>query len=259
MLKIWMKKRSKLTLHSKWAIYKWTGGNSNRTSIAALNVEKVDNDPMSSSNLLFLSLVNVNCWGIANYFWNVFFHCDHREQTGFKKLLIWVSEIFIVPMLHLKIFTLTCRDVTSCRSQRFTYAWHLRGVFFIVSMPDLSEEQSLHRLNVLRLTQCKNWTQDLPVWSVLVFWQIQPLPLLYWIWNLRFWNADFFFLSSSPDGLEMQIFIFSTNSNSKNSTPEPENCVNDSYQPEKEENLDLDERIPLQPPMATVVSTIGKL
>ncbi|XP_056017812.1 ankyrin repeat domain-containing protein 17-like isoform X4 [Ostrea edulis] len=50
-----------------------------------------------------------------------------------------------------------------------------------------------------------------------------------------------------------------TNSNSKNSTPEPENCVNDSYQPEKEENLDLDERIPLQPPMATVVSTIGTL
>jgi hypothetical protein len=53
--------------------------------------------------------------------------------------------------------------------------------------------------------------------------------------------------------------VFSTNSNSKNSTPEPENCVNENYQPEKEENLDLDERIPLQPPMATVVSTIGEL
>lgn len=50
-----------------------------------------------------------------------------------------------------------------------------------------------------------------------------------------------------------------TNSNSKNSTPEPENCMSDIYQPDKEEKIDLDERIPMQPPTATVVSTIGTL
>lgn len=53
-------------------------------------------------------------------------------------------------------------------------------------------------------------------------------------------------------------FLYSTNSNSKNSTPEPESCENDSYQPEKEEKIEVDERIPMQPPTATVVSTIGK-
>ncbi|XP_061191259.1 ankyrin repeat domain-containing protein 17-like isoform X1 [Saccostrea echinata] len=50
-----------------------------------------------------------------------------------------------------------------------------------------------------------------------------------------------------------------TNSNSKNSTPEPENCEDDHYHPEKEEKLDLDERIPMTPPTATVVSTMGTL
>lgn len=34
--------------------------------------------------------------------------------------------------------------------------------------------------------------------------------------------------------------------------------MSDIYQPDKEEKIDLDERIPMQPPTATVVSTIGK-
>lgn len=34
--------------------------------------------------------------------------------------------------------------------------------------------------------------------------------------------------------------------------------MSDIYQPDKGEKIDLDERIPMQPPTATVVSTIGK-
>lgn len=59
--------------------------------------------------------------------------------------------------------------------------------------------------------------------------------------------------------IKVVYLIFSTNSNSKNLILELENCMSDIYQSDKEEKIDLDERISMQFLIVIVVFIIGKL